>query len=531
MPGNGLAKTSVVAGGPSIVDEQRFILSTRDTGYRSTAAAAAELVDNSLQAGADVIQVFVTQEGIGVDRAVRLAVLDNGSGMDARTLGTALRFGGSSRFDDRAGPGRFGMGLPNSSVSQAKRVDVYTWQKAGRVLHAYLDVDDIAAGKQRFVPAPSIAPLPDWVRKDARSATGTLVLWDRCDRLDFRKAPTIAAKLHESLGRKFRYFLWDGVKIKVNGELVSPVDFLCLTGGEDALALPYGDALEREVRVPGDPTRTSVVKVRFSELKVAKLHGLPVEEKRRLGISKGAGVSVVRARREIDCGWYFMGGKRRENYDDWWRCEISFEPALDELFSVTHSKQGISPKQEIIEILTPTLESTAHSLNSRARAAFTLAKSVPDAGTTAATKAAAASERLLNPLGPPAEAPAKPPAPARSPAAPPTTEKSAPSNGRPRGSAEFRYRIDTAPLRSPDFYVWEQKAGGTVVVTLNSNHTFFEEVYEPARASEHTRFALECLILASVRADMAANTVGERGWNERRRVIWSNTLAALLEHV
>ena len=32
------------------------------------------------------------------------------------------------------------------------------------------------------------------------------------------------------------------------------------------------------------------------------------------------------ANREIDFGWFFMGNKRRENYDDWWRCEVKFEP-------------------------------------------------------------------------------------------------------------------------------------------------------------------------------------------------------------
>ncbi len=59
----------------------------------------------------------------------------------------------------------------------------------------------------------------------------------------------------------------------------------------------------------------------------------------------------MRAGREIDRGWYFMGGKRKENYDDWWRCEISFDPSLDELFGVTHSKQEIRPTEALTSIL------------------------------------------------------------------------------------------------------------------------------------------------------------------------------------
>ena len=49
--------------------------------------------------------------------------------MDAETLTEALRFGGTTSFNSRKGLGRFGMGLPNASLSQARRVDVYTWQQ------------------------------------------------------------------------------------------------------------------------------------------------------------------------------------------------------------------------------------------------------------------------------------------------------------------------------------------------------------------------------------------------------------------
>ncbi len=166
-----------------IVNEQRFILATRDTGYRSTSAAVAELVDNAIQAGATIIRVFVAQTGVGSERQVSVAVLDNGDGMDSQTLSIAMQFAGSSRFNDRNGLGRFGMGLPNSSVSQARRVDVYTWRKKHRVLHTYLDVDAISDGAMRTIPKPKSATLPSWADKHVRKQTGTLVQWTRCDRL------------------------------------------------------------------------------------------------------------------------------------------------------------------------------------------------------------------------------------------------------------------------------------------------------------------------------------------------------------
>ena len=65
-----------------------------------------------------------------------------------------------TRFNDRSGLGRYGMGLPNSSLSQARRVTVYTWQSGSPAYKSYLDVDEIASGTMTKVPAPRKAKLP-----------------------------------------------------------------------------------------------------------------------------------------------------------------------------------------------------------------------------------------------------------------------------------------------------------------------------------------------------------------------------------
>ena len=240
-----------------------------------------------------------------------------------------------------------------------------------------LDVDDIATGVVDEIPDVSRSSLPKWIR-EYRGFSGTLVVWSKCDRLDNRRISTIVRKLHEPLGRVFRCFIWAGVKIWINGELVAGIDPLFLHESTPLTgAGSFGEPLTFEVRVPGQPGKTSMVRVRFAELPVAKWHDLPVEDKRRYGIVDGAGLSIMRANREVDNGWWFFGGKRRENYDSWWRGELSFEPDLDELFAITHSKQGINPTPEIREILTPDLEAIARQLNGRVQSAFAAVKSAP----------------------------------------------------------------------------------------------------------------------------------------------------------
>src|SRR5262245_11795032 len=117
-----------------LVDTRQFIRAIRDAGYKGTAFAIAELVDNSIEAASTKIEITVEEVREEAGGPVRIQVIDDGHGMSTAVLRTALQFGGSSRFGSRRGTGRFGMGLPNSSVSQARRVDVYTWQAHGRVL-------------------------------------------------------------------------------------------------------------------------------------------------------------------------------------------------------------------------------------------------------------------------------------------------------------------------------------------------------------------------------------------------------------
>ena len=217
------------------------------------------------------------------------------------------------------------------------------------MLRSYLDLDEIAAGVMTEVPRPEEVVRPSFING---SASGTAVTWSRCDRLDNRRISTLVRKLLLSLGRRFRHFLWGGVKITVNGDPVQPIDPLFLHPDARFNGATEYASFEREIpAAPGDASVTGIVRVTFSELPVNEWSKLPNKLKRERGIAKGAGVSIVRGGREVDYGWFFLSGKRRENYDDWWRCEIQFDPVLDEAFGITHTKQQIRPSAHVVEAL------------------------------------------------------------------------------------------------------------------------------------------------------------------------------------
>ena len=508
----------------SIVAVDKFIQATRDSGYKGTSNAVAELVDNALQAGATSITVSLTVEEEEDGRSIVLTVIDNGSGMDAQTLRTALRFGGSTRFNDRDGLGRYGMGLPNSSLSQAKRVTVHSWNsKRGQVLTSYLDLEMIAAGKLTEVPQPRWVKRPEFV--DGYES-GTAVTWSRCDRLDHKRISTITRKLLGALGRQFRHFLWNGVSIKVNGDAVQPIDPLFLQPA--ALysgATQFAEDMVYEVAAnPDDPSITGIVKVCFSELPVDDWSKLSNEEKRARGIAKGAGVSIVRAGREVDYGWFFLGGKRRENYDDWWRCEIKFDPILDEAFGITHTKQQIRPRLHLIEALSADLEVMARALNSRARKAHLNAK-VAERFARSEYRASEKDEMLV-PLPPKPRLRDKRVLDALG------KKLTSTENARDNCGGSTEYRIVPTTLNETAFFNYARDKGRLILV-LNSEHPFYKLVYKPLLESENqsddiVRSQIDLLLLAAARAEALLESKETLKVAEQLRAGWSDTLATFL---
>ena len=99
-----------------------LIESIRDIGY-TLETAIADLVDNSISAGANNIQIFLLNDK---DNQPFLSVEDDGCGMTEEELLSAMRLGSKDpnivrRKDDL---GRFGLGLKTASFSQCRHLKV-----------------------------------------------------------------------------------------------------------------------------------------------------------------------------------------------------------------------------------------------------------------------------------------------------------------------------------------------------------------------------------------------------------------------
>ena len=187
----------------SIVNVDMTVEAMRDSGYKSTTHALAELVDNSIEANATAVEIFGISrrdEKTGRETLKELAVLDNGDGMNEDALRRSLRYGDGTRWA-RTGIGRFGVGLPNSSMSQGKRVDVWSWQNGPtNALHTYLSIRDVASGATE-IPKPELRRIPETYHQTSLSGfgeSGTLVVWSDLDRVSGRELPRLSSTLRSS---------------------------------------------------------------------------------------------------------------------------------------------------------------------------------------------------------------------------------------------------------------------------------------------------------------------------------------------
>ncbi|WP_226664450.1 ATP-binding protein [Microbulbifer aggregans] len=116
-----------------------LIKSIAEQGY-SLESAVADLIDNSISAGADQVEILVNIES----EPFGLMLADNGDGMTEKELREAMQFPSNSpeAARNRSDLGRFGLGLKTASFSQTRRFTVLSKKKDENSYHARTwDVD------------------------------------------------------------------------------------------------------------------------------------------------------------------------------------------------------------------------------------------------------------------------------------------------------------------------------------------------------------------------------------------------------
>lgn len=160
-------------------DASRLIFGLRDTGYNFK-TAAADIIDNAISANADAVFVEVV---LNTEGKKLVCFGDNGTGMDLAGVHSAMRYGAPQR-ESKKSLGKFGLGLKTASSSVCRRFTVVSRQsRSSELAKLAWDLDHVAAtGRWEMLSEP-VTEHEASVYSELCGDTGTLVLWEKCDRL------------------------------------------------------------------------------------------------------------------------------------------------------------------------------------------------------------------------------------------------------------------------------------------------------------------------------------------------------------
>ena len=333
-----------------------------------TDSAICEVIDNSVEADAKNIQItiaFKDKEFMQRTRRIeKFVFVDDGYGMDEKTLFDCLVLGEGIKTNKRKGIGRFGVGATFAGISQGKFIGVYSKTKSSRWMYTQLDLELLK--NQEGIPKPveKIPPEEIHVFNDQ----GTVVIWDKLDTTTTEKE---LEEIKHNIGRIYRKFLTekklqDGklvdnepISILLNGEKIAPYDPMYLTfnpkadekdlatiGASEEYDLKEGD-VKGKMRI----TFSYLPESWWNDPKVYKPGQSPENKKLRKIESKNNGLSIVREGREMAFGEIpFLkllqknnldGGSNFEPEDRFTGIEIEFNRDVDKIFGIEANKSRL----------------------------------------------------------------------------------------------------------------------------------------------------------------------------------------------
>ena len=223
--------------------------SLRGMGY-TLPTAVSDIIDNSISAEAKTISISMIKADEEVEASLK--ILDDGIGMTRDELVHAMVLGAVSPLVKRSRNdlGRFGLGLKTASFSQCRRLTVVS-KRNGEVSSFSWDLDFLAKAREWSL----IENDPGELASEIKGESGTLVVWDKIDRVSAmqKNAPVgdwTAARdrLKQHLRLTFHRFLDDG-------DIVIKLDETVIKGWDPFFSMHPGKPVDcPEVTWPiGDP--------------------------------------------------------------------------------------------------------------------------------------------------------------------------------------------------------------------------------------------------------------------------------------
>ena len=325
-----------------------FINSIRDIGY-SCETAVADLIDNSIAAGARKIKLFA------LPSTDSLVIYDDGCGMSNSELVEAMKLGTTHENRSEKDLGRFGLGLKTASFSQCKRLTVISSQDWSVSCFCW-DLDYLASKDDWEMLSPDVDSVRSTLLKLEPSiwndfsskSDGTIILWQKIDRYDEKQFSEILSNVSKHLALVFHKYLGPSgfcghhIEMYLNNDRIKPfnpflsrndsVNRSSQTGKVDEFILSNGQKMAVTYHVL--PPLGKLSKAEYDELGTLE------------GFTKSQGFYLYRQGRLLVYGTWF-GLAKINDASNLVRIEIEINNKQDDLWKIDVKKSVAYPVTEI----------------------------------------------------------------------------------------------------------------------------------------------------------------------------------------
>lgn len=326
--------------------------SMRSIGY-SFKTALADIVDNSISAGARQIDVFYP---IGGNEELFISILDDGEGMNDEELFNAMKYGSPRDGYGVNDLGRFGLGLKSASLSQCKVLTVAS-KKDGIISCYQWDLDEVAATKKwncKQLDNSEINLVPN-INELKQSQKGTIVIWQNFDVAYKKSDGFVSTYLSEQLDTAsdhlrlvFQRFINNGLKIRINGHILDAIDPFLEKHPKTDIKTPSSFRV-----IKSDPTTEITVQSYI----LPHQNDLNNEDIEKLGgmdeLREGQGFYVYRNNRLIIYGTWFRLSSQNLSSElyKYGRIKVDIPNSLDDMWEIDVKKQNAVIPKQILNLL------------------------------------------------------------------------------------------------------------------------------------------------------------------------------------
>ena len=484
----------------NLPNPSKLIESLRYLGYDNY-GAIADLVDNSWDAGAKTVKIWVRIRS----GEPEIIIADDGTGMDESVLNQAIKLGSMIDKDPSSDLGKFGMGLVTASLSIAKQTTVLTKTQDGKILKAINDVDEIKRANEfvSFLGEADMSDMAAFSEFLGKSQTGTVVILRKCDNLSNSNPSLFSKTLIKHLSRVFRYFLSADRAVFVNDEQLEKSDPL---KWDSAQTEHFCDERIEVKFQEGDKQIKDLIHVKLAILPDTSAEG----EKHKEGNIRTQGLYVMRNNREILAA-ETLGIFTKHNDLNRFRGEILFSGNLDKYMGVNFTKSGVELGQSALDQLERFISGQIKTIRNRIKKtqrAETPAD-VAEVHRGAEQEIHKKSKLLLTP-----KAPKEKREPSDEPTPEPTGKPNEPKTPRePRekqqpGGFAANCKFETASMGEAGVIYEADQQGRTIIIRWNSDHPFYKRfVLENQQdkgmlaAADYLVYSLACAELLSLNDD------------------------------